>query len=111
MMASGFFPRRKGEETAYLDHYCHYDAGLKKYLVCPEFYFAEKSGVLVPDKHLGTWVLVGDAKRRMSAMSKYYAEGRGEYEDHTDELYARWDCYFCGGETKPIPAPRIVDCD
>lgn len=106
-----FLPRRREEPAQLIDHFCHYDEGLKKHLVCAEFYFALAKNEIVPSKYLGTWMIPDSVPRDMSWAAKYYAGERGDFEDHTGDNFALWDCPFCGGESRPIPAPRIAQAD
>jgi hypothetical protein len=92
----------------YVDWYCHWDGALKKHLVCAEFYFAKIRGDVVPSKYLGTWIIPDSIPRDMSWEARYYAGERGNFEDHSGDPFGLWDCCFCGGETEPIPAPRIA---
>lgn len=98
----------KREPSQYIDYWCHWDAELKRHLVCSDFFFAKLKGEIVPSKYLGTWMEVGSVPRDMSWSAKYYAGERGEFEDHTGDNYSLFDCPFCGGETEPIPMPRIA---
>jgi hypothetical protein len=101
-MASHLFPRRKPDATQYIDHFCHYDESLKKHLICSAFYFARLKGEIVPSTFLGTWMIPGDVPREMSWSAKYYAGERGNFEDNSGSPFARFDCPWCGGETRPI---------
>lgn len=106
-MTVAFLPRKR-EASAYIDTHCHFDEALKRHLVCSGFYFAKIKGEIVPNKFLGTWELADSVLRDMPWHAKYYAGERGNFEDHSGECYARFDCPYCGGETEPIPAPRIA---
>ena len=108
MSVAQFFPRPQ-RPSQYIDTFCHFDEALKRHLVCSEFFFAKLKNEIIPNKFLGTWVIPDSPQRDMPWHSKYYAGERGNYEDHSGEPYARWDCCFCGGETEPIPAPRIAE--
>lgn len=90
---------------------CHWDDALKRHLVCSRWYFAEVRKEIVPNYHGGYWELADDVERRVSWEAKYRGEERGITEDHAGEKYARWDCPWCLGEAKPIPAPRIAPRD
>ena len=91
-----------------LDSFCHYDPALKKHLVCPAFYFAEKTGEIVPNRITGTWELPASFARYMTWDAKHNAEQRGMTDDHSGDHYQLWDCPWCGGETTEIPRPRIA---
>lgn len=96
------------EPSQYIDYWCHFDTELKRHLVCSQFLFAKIKNEIVPNRALGTWVLADSVPRDMSWAAKYYASERGNYEDHSGEPFALWDCCYCGGETEPIPMPRIA---
>ena len=104
-----FLPRRKEDPQQYIDSYCHFDDALQRHLVCSGFFYAKVRGEIVPNKYMGTWVMPDSVPRDMSWSAKYYAGERGDFEDHTGDYYALWDCPFCGGITCPIPAPRIAE--
>lgn len=91
----------------YIDYYCHFDGPLGKHLVCAEFYFARLRGEIVANRDDGCWEMPGSAPRNMSWRARFYAEGRGEFDDNSGDLYRWYDCPFCGGETEAVDAkPR-----
>lgn len=92
----------------YIADICSYDEGLKRHLVCAAFYFARLKLEIIPSKYLGCWVMADGVERRVSWQAKYYGEERGIVDDHSGEPYQRHDCPYCGGETEPIPVPRIA---
>ena len=93
-----------------IGHRCGYDDALRMHIHCGRFYYAKTRKEIVEDNTLGCWVFPFDPPRRVTAMSKYYAEERGITDDHEGESYQHFTCPWCGGDL-PVVIVRVFDTE